>query len=200
MELKIELIKSPPILAQRLMMGVVLFLLAVVSSYAQSTVTGKIMDESGEPLIGASVVVEGTSQGTISDFDGGFEISVSDLSNTVLLFSYTGYEDQRIALNGLSNLTVTLKEGATLDEVVVVGYASRKKTEVTGAISTLKSDNFNIGVISSPEQLLQAKIPGVRITSNGGEPGGAVNVTIRGAGSLRSGNCLLYTSPSPRDS
>jgi len=155
-------------------------------------VTGNVTSDQGEPLIGASVMVATTNIGTVTDFDGNFAIEVTDAVNTNLVISYTGFEEQTIFLNGQTNLVVNLQEGTILDEVVVIGYASRKKTEVTGAISSLKSDNFNGGVISSPEQLLQAKIPGVRVTSSSGEPGAAVNVTIRGAGSLRSGNSPLY--------
>lgn len=167
-------------------------LLIGITARAQTTVTGTITDESGEALIGASVLIENTAKGITTDVNGNFSLSVPDLTTTVLVFSYTGYEPQKIALNGQSNLIVVLVQGTTLDEVVVVGYAAKKKTEVTGAISSLSADNFNAGVISSPEQLLQAKIPGVRVTSSSGEPGAAVNVTIRGAGSLRSGNSPLY--------
>lgn len=159
---------------------------------AQSTVEGKVSDESGEPLIGASVLIKGTSSGAITDFDGNFSIEVPDVNTSVLVISYTGYQEQEIALNGQTDLTVTLVEGTVLDQVVVVGYAAKKRTEVTGAIASLSDENFNVGVIASPEQLLQAKIPGVRVTSSSGEPGAAVNVTIRGAGSLRSGNSPLY--------
>ncbi len=169
-----------------------LFFLSYSLLEAQSTVSGTVSDENGDGLIGASILVQGISTGTITDATGAYSINVPDANNTVLVFSYTGYQTQEIALNGQTNLSVTLSEGAVLDQVVVVGYAARKKTEVTGAIASLGEDNFNVGVISSPEQLLQAKIPGVRVTSSSGEPGAAVNVTIRGAGSLRSGNSPLY--------
>lgn len=159
---------------------------------AQTTVTGLVSSTEGEPLIGASIVIKNSNQGTVTDFNGNFSIEVPDVNGTTLVFSYTGYQDQEILLNGQTNLSIALTEGAILDEVVIIGYAARKKTEVTGAIASLSSDNFNGGVISSPEQLLQAKIPGVRVTSSSGEPGAAVNVTIRGAGSLRSGNSPLY--------
>ena len=171
-------------------LGIVLFSFSVVQ--AQSIVTGVVSNENGEKLIGASIVIEGTSAGNITDLDGNFSLEVPDLSSTVLVISYTGYKAQIIPLNGQSFVDVTLKLGAFLDEVVIVGYAAKKRTEVTGAISSLNADNFNAGIISSPEQLLQAKIPGVRVTSSSGEPGSATSVTIRGAGSLRSGNSPLY--------
>ena len=175
-----------------LLLGIFLLSISSLNLAAQTTVTGNVTSNSGEALIGASVTIENTNQGTITDFNGDFSLQVTDVANTNLVFSYTGYVAKTIALNGQTNLVVSLQEGALLDEVVVIGYAARKKTDVTGAISSLKSDNFNGGVISSPEQLLQAKIPGVRVTSSSGEPGAAVNVTIRGAGSLRSGNSPLY--------
>lgn len=172
--------------------SVSLVFFAVLSSNAQTTVRGTVTDELGEGLIGATVLIQNTSQGAITDLDGSFSIEVPDVENAVLIFSYTGFQSQTIALNGQSTINVALQEGAALDEVVIVGYSTRKKTDVTGSIASLSSDNFNGGVISSPEQLLQAKIPGVRISSSSGEPGAAVDVTIRGAGSLRSGNSPLY--------
>ncbi|MEL6863044.1 MAG: SusC/RagA family TonB-linked outer membrane protein [Bacteroidota bacterium] len=181
---------SKQVLRCLLLMG--FCLLSYISVEAQVRITGVISDESGELLIGASVIIENTARGTVSDINGNFTLEVPDADNTVLVFSYTGYQSQRIVLAGQTDLSVTLKEGTTLDEVVVVGYATKKRTEVTGAIASLGAENFNVGVISSPEQLLQAKLPGVRVTSSSGEPGAAVNVTIRGAGSLRSGNSPLY--------
>ncbi|MEM1322797.1 MAG: TonB-dependent receptor [Bacteroidota bacterium] len=157
-----------------------------------TTVSGTVISDSGEPLIGATVLIKGTDKGTITDFNGSFSLDVPDVNTAVLEISYTGHTPQDIALNGQTNIEVALLEGVALDELVVVGYASQKKTEVTGAIASINAKEFNGGVISSPEQLLQAKIPGVRITSSSGEPGAAVNVTIRGAGSLRSGNSPLY--------
>ncbi|MEM0993753.1 MAG: TonB-dependent receptor [Bacteroidota bacterium] len=172
-----------------LLLGISLFSYAFAQ--AQTTVSGTITSEGGTPLIGASVVIKGTSLGTVTDLDGNFSISIPD-PNSTLIFSYTGYQSKEVLVDGQANIVVALAEGELLEEVVVVGYATQKKTDVTGAISSLNSDNFNGGVISSPEQLLQAKVPGVRITSSSGEPGAAVNVTIRGAGSLRSGNSPLY--------
>lgn len=188
--MKVNLLTKRHVFYQYFLLVILCFSVSLVN--AQVTVTGTVSSSDGEPLIGASVVVENTSKGTITDFNGAFSIDVTNENNTNLVFSYTGYTNQTIALNGQTNLAITLQEGSLLDEVVIVGYATRKKTEVTGAIASLNADNFNGGVISSPEQLLQAKIPGVRITSSSGEPGAAVNVTIRGAGSLRSGNSPLY--------
>ncbi|MCI4667363.1 MAG: SusC/RagA family TonB-linked outer membrane protein [Bacteroidia bacterium] len=164
---------------------------ATPTSY-QGVVSGKITDPEGAPVVGAAVVVKGTSIGAISDLEGRYTVSVPNPETDSLLFSYIGFIPVTVAVNGQTELNFTFSKYSKLDEVVVVGYANKKRTEVTGSIATLKSENFNTGVITSPEQLLQAKVPGVRITSSSGEPGSAVNVTIRGAGSLRSGNSPLY--------
>ena len=169
-----------------------LFLFSYFTIDAQTTVSGLVSDDNGETLIGASVLIENTQRGTVTDLDGKFSLTVMEVGSAVLVFSYTGYESQRISLDGRTEVSVILRSETTLDEIVVVGYAEKKKTEVTGAISSLESANFNVGIIASPEQLLQAKIPGVRVTSSSGEPGAAIDVSIRGAGSLRSGNSPLY--------
>ena len=189
--MKNNLTRSKHFLRKRPLLIFTLFLFSSVLLQAQISVTGTVTNEEGEPLIGASVVIENSAVGTITDYDGAFTIEVPSETSR-LEFSYTGYQAQTIVLSGQTNLSVVLIEGATLNEVVIVGYAAKKRTDVTGAISSLSSDNFNAGVITSPEQLLQAKIPGVRVTSSSGEPGAAASVTIRGAGSLRSGNSPLY--------
>ena len=183
---------SKPLLCCLLFLCSILFSHRAIANSMVVDITGTVYNDSGEPLIGASVTLQGSSEGTVTDLDGRFSLSVPDANSAVLVFSYIGFQTQEITLNGRTSLEVSLEEGAALDEVVVVGYAARKKTDVTGAIASLSSENFNTGVISSPEQLLQAKIPGVRITSSSGEPGASVNVSIRGAGSLRSGNSPLY--------
>ncbi len=160
---------------------------------AQTTVSGTVTGDDGEGMPGASILIKGTNNGVTTEVDGSFSIQVQDAQNDVLVISFVGFLSQEVALNGRTAIDVQLvADLVSLEDVVVVGYAAKKRTEVTGSIATLKADNFNVGVISSPEQLLQAKIPGVRITSASGEPGAAVNVTIRGAGSLRSGNSPLY--------
>lgn len=171
-----------------------LLLLSPATTWAQvsTTVSGKVQSDDGQPLVGVSVLVKGGQTGALTGADGTYTIKVPDASSAVLVFSYFGYTSQEVSLDGSTNLDLTLSEGSILDEVVVVGYAAKKRTEVTGAISSLSADQFNVGVVVSPEQLLQAKVPGVRITSSSGEPGANVDVTIRGAGSLRSGNSPLY--------
>jgi len=186
-----NILRTKVYLKRRLLLALMCVLTAGIVQ-AQTQVTGKILAEDGTPLIGAIVSLKDADKGTITDLDGNFRLMVPDANTAVLVVSYVGFQEQEVALNGSTALNIALDEGSILDEVVVVGYATQRRTEVTGAITSLDADQFNMGVISSPEQLLQAKIPGVRITSSSGEPGAGINVSIRGAGSLRSGNSPLY--------
>lgn len=155
------------------------------------TVTGTVTDEYGVPLAGASVAEKGTANGTITDFDGNFSIDVEE--DAVLEVSYLGYKSQEVAVNGRTTINIQLVQDATLlDDVVVVGYGTQRKSDVTGAIGSLKSESFNQGVVANPGQLLQGKIAGVNVTSVSGEPGAAQNIIIRGVGSLRSGTTPLF--------
>lgn len=161
-------------------------------AWAQTTVTGTVTDNQNSPLPGASVVEKGTVNGTTTDFDGNFTIEVGDI-NGVLEISYLGYTTSDIPLNGQTNINAQLDEDATqLDDVVVVGYGTQKKSDVTGSIASIKSEDFNQGVVTNPGQLLQGKLAGVNVTSVSGEPGAAQNIIIRGVGSLRSGTTPLF--------
>lgn len=163
-----------------------------LSMTAQRTVTGVVTDaENNEPLIGANVIVKGTSNGTITDIDGAFSVKVPD-GIDVIIFSYTGYIDQAIVLGASNTLNVSLAPGALLDEVVVIGYGAVKKRDVTGSVASLKEADFNQGVITSPDQLLQSRVAGVNITNNSGQPGGQATVKIRGNNSIRAGANPLY--------
>ncbi len=156
-----------------------------------AVVSGTVQDETGSPLPGAAILVKGTTQGTITDIDGRFSIDVP--SDAVLVISYLGYLAQEIPVNGQSSLSVQLQPDAKqLDELVVVGYGTQKRSDITGAIGSLKSEDFNRGMITNPVDLLQGKVAGVNITSTSGEPGANQNVIIRGIGSLRSGTQPLY--------
>lgn len=162
------------------------------AAWAQTTVTGTVTDNDNIPLSGATVVEKGTTNGTTADFDGNFSIEVSD-SSTILEVSYLGYSTQELPLSGQSNVNVQLAEDATqLEDVVVVGYGIQKKSDVTGSISSIKSENFNQGVVANPGQLLQGKLAGVNVSNVSGEPGASQNIIIRGVGSLRSGTTPLF--------
>lgn len=170
-----------------------IFLLGIVSvSWAQTTVTGTVTDDLNAPLPGASVIEKGTTNGTTTDFDGNFTIEVSD-PNAILEVSYLGYTTMEIPLAGQTNVTAQLSEDATqLEDVVVVGYGVQRKSDITGAIGSVKSENFNRGVVANPGQLVQGKIAGVNVTNVSGEPGAAQNIIIRGVGSLRAGTTPLF--------
>ena len=166
-------------------------IISIVEIASFKTVTGKVTDLDGVPLPGASVLEKGTLNGTTTDFDGDFTIDVAD--DAILEISYIGYTTQEISVQGLSTLSVQLVQDATqLDDVVVVGYGVQRKSDVTGAIGSVKSENFNKGVVANPGQLLQGKVAGVNVTNVSGEPGAAQNIIIRGVGSLRAGTTPLF--------
>lgn len=170
-----------------------IFSLGIVSiSWAQTTVIGTVTDELNTPLPGATVLEKGTTNGTTTDFDGNFSITIAN-GNVVLEFSYIGYSTMEAAVNGRSSISVQLAEDATqLEDVVVVGYGVQKKSDVTGSISSIKSEDFNQGVVANPGQLLQGKLAGVNVSNVSGEPGANQNIIIRGVGSLRSGTTPLF--------
>lgn len=155
------------------------------------TVSGTVSDANG-PLPGASVLVKGTTNGTQTDFDGNY--TLNDIGDAAtLVFSYIGYKTQEIAVNGQSSINVTLEEDAqALDEVVIIGYGQTTVKDATGSVAAVTSEDFNKGVISSPEQLIQGKTAGVQIAQGSGEPGSGVAIRIRGTSSVRSNNNPLF--------
>lgn len=170
----------------------ILSLLFVASfTYGQRIVTGTVTDsKTGDGLIGVNIVVPGTSNGAVTDIDGNFSINLAE-GETQLEVSYIGYETQTVdATSAVVN--VLLSQGSILDEVVVIGYGTAKRRDVAGAVASLGAKDFNAGLIASPEQLIQGKFAGVQIGSNSGEPGGGMNVRIRGTSSIRNGNGPLY--------
>lgn len=164
-------------------------LLIPVSAYAQNqkTVTGTVIDETGEPLIGATVKVVGKSIGAITDFDGHYSLTVP-ADTKQLSFSYVGYKDY-IADITSNVINVTMKPNSkVLDEVVVIGYGVRKKDDLTGSVSSVGEKDFNKGVISSPEELVNGKIAGVQIVNSGGSPTSGATIRVRGGASLNASN------------
>ncbi|MCX2839080.1 SusC/RagA family TonB-linked outer membrane protein [Salinimicrobium sp. MT39] len=153
----------------------------------QALVTGTVFDENGIPLPGASVVEEGTTNGVVTDFDGNFAISVEN-PNSILVVNYLGYKQQKIPANQEKIVVQLEPDAAALDEVVVVGYGTTVKRDVTGAVSSVSEDDLNQGAITNPLQQLVGKAAGVSINQTGSEPGSAPNVRIRGITSLIGGN------------
>ena len=160
-----------------------------LTGFAQKTVTGTVNDATGEPMIGVSVVVDGTSIGGVTDFNGDFTVqNVPD--KAVLKFSYVGYKDQKIPTAGKTSFNVTLQEDAMgLDEVVVVGYGTQKKKDLTGSVASIKTDDLKNVASANVLQAMQAKVPGIDLqTSDGGQAGAGVSMTFRGNRSLLAGN------------
>lgn len=156
-----------------------------------SIVSGKVVDEEGLSLPGATIREKGTQNGTITDSEGNFRLEVGE--NAVLVISYIGYTTQEIVVGNQQNIVVSLLPDANqLEEVVVVGYGTQRRADVTGSISSVSDEDFNQGNVANPGQLLQGKVAGVNISLVSGEPGASQNVIIRGVGSLRSGTTPLY--------
>ena len=157
-------------------------LLAATGLYAQTSVSGTVIDESGEPLIGVSILVEGTSSGTVTDFDGNYMLTAAD--NATLVFSYMGYQTERIAVAGKTTINLTMKQDdKVLDEVVVVGYGVAKSKDLTAPITNVKGSDLSKQIASSPMGALQGKVSGVQVTQSGA-PGSSPDVKIRGVGSI----------------
>ncbi|WP_346316884.1 SusC/RagA family TonB-linked outer membrane protein [Chitinophaga sp. YIM B06452] len=168
-----------------------LFLATAVLAQTKS-VSGKITDEKGEIIIGASVQVKGTTTGTVTDQNGVFKLNVP-ASATTLLVSFIGYTQQEVSIANTSEVKVVLQmENTTLTDVVVVGYGTARKKDLTGSVATLKAKDFNKGIANAPDQLIQGKVAGLMVVNTSGAPGAATTVRIRGVSSVRSGNQPLY--------
>lgn len=155
--------------------------------FAQRTISGTITDgETGDPLIGASVVAVGTSVGTIADLDGSFSFQLPAGINEIEV-SYTGYTSQKVDASETSSFTIQLVSGTALEEVVVIGYGTVKREDATGSVETVSSEEFNKGAISSAQELVAGKVAGVQITTDG-SPGGGATIRIRGGSSLSASN------------
>lgn len=169
-----------------------IFFLTPAISLAQQTVKGVVRDVNNNPLAGATVAVKGTKQQTTTDANGSFSISVPD-NNAVLQVSYVGFATQELTAGAEGSVSVTLQAtGGELTQVVVVGYGTQSRRNVTGAVKSVKSEAFNRGIINSPQQLLQGRVSGVNVTSASGEPGGVLGITVRGPGGVRTGSTPLF--------
>lgn len=156
------------------------------------TITGKVTDDAGEGLVGVSILAKNTETGTISNPDGTYQISVPDEVN-ILVFAYVGFQSQEINIDNRSVIDVKMVTSSTdLAQVVVIGYGSINKRDVTGSVKSLRADEFNKGIVNTPEQLLQGKVAGVNVTTATGDPTGAITVTVRGPGGIRTGVDPLY--------
>ncbi len=168
---------------------VAFLLITGMTAYAQMAVNGTVIDAAnGEPIIGASVLEIGTTNGTITDFDGNFTLNVK--AGATLSISYMGYKTQELA--AAPNMNVRMGEDSELlDEVVVVGYGVVKKNDATGSVTAIKPDDMNKGLTTNAQDMIQGKIAGVNVTSSDGTPGGAATIRIRGGASLNASNSPL---------
>jgi TonB-dependent starch-binding outer membrane protein SusC len=172
---------------------VVTLLFLLQTTFAQTrTVTGTITDQTtGAGVQGATVVIKGTNTATQTDADGKFSINAAD--NAVLVISSVGYGSMEVPVSGQSTVNAALTvQNASLNEVVVVGYGTARRRDVTGSVASVREKDFNKGVFTSPDQLIQGKAAGVLVINNTGQPGGSTTVRIRGASSIRSGNQPLF--------
>ena len=150
------------------------------------SVKGHVKDQTGFPIIGANIVHQGTTNGVITDIDGNFEFLVSDTATLVV--SYIGYINQQVKATK-APLTVTLKESTVaLEEAVVIGYGSVKKSDATGSVVAIKPDEMNSGLTTNAQDMMAGKIAGVSVISDGGTPGGGATIRIRGGSSLSASN------------
>lgn len=173
-------------------------MMVAFSSVAQTrTVTGKVVDNSGQPLPGVNIVIKGTTTGTITDFDGKYKVDAK--ASDVLVFSFLGYVSQEIPA-AKSIINVTLKEDTkSLDEVVVVGYGTQKKSDITGAVASVGEDQLKGQPVSNVSEAMQGRVAGVQITSNSGAPGSALRIRVRGIGSVNNSDPLYVVDGIPVD-
>lgn len=164
------------------------FFIFHVASYAQGIAKGQVIDEFGEPVIGASVVIQGTTNGVVTDVDGNFQLNNVE-QNSTIQFSYIGYRNQTVTYTGQQFIKIILAEDTQLlEEVVVIGYGTMKKEDLTGSITAIGEKDFNQGLATSPAELISGKVAGVQITSNGGRAGAGSRIRIRGGASLSASN------------
>lgn len=164
-----------------------------VTSGKRKKVIGTVKDANGEPIIGATVVEKGTTNGTVTDFDGNYALELSE--SGTLAVSYIGYKSQEFAASQIKQgaLAVTLKEDTeVMDEVVVVGYGSVKRSDVTGSVSSLDAESLTAVSQTNAIDAMQGKISGVNITRNAARPGGSYNIVVRGLSSINNSNAPLW--------
>jgi len=160
------------------------------AAFAQVQLTGVISDETGLPLPGATILEKNTNNGVVTDFDGNYSIQIAD-ENSVIMISFVGYTTQEISVAGLTDFNFSLQPSNELDEVVITGYGSQQKRDLTGAIVQVKSEDFVKGANTNALQLLNGKASGVHISQSDSAPGGAIDIKIRGAGSINASNAVL---------
>lgn len=173
-------------------------LLVTASAFSQElTISGTVLDSAGEPVIGANVVQQGTTNGAVTDLNGKFSLNVP--KGSILLVSYIGYTDQNVTVSGNQPIIITLKDNTELlDEVVVIGYGTMKKSDLTGAVGSVGSKDIRNSPASNIGQALQGKVAGLQIVDSG-KPGDNVTIRVRGVGSINDSNPLVVIDGVPTD-
>lgn len=173
------------------LMLLTVFLCVSMTAWGQLSVSGTVSDANG-PLPGANIAIKGTSVGTQTDFKGNYTLDHVDPGAT-LIFSYIGYAIQELPVDGRSTLDVTMEEDASrLEEVVLIGYGSQRKFDLTGAVGQVSSDQLQERPATSLNEAISGKIAGVQVNTNSGRPGGKSNVRVRGFSSINASNNPLY--------
>lgn len=175
----------------KFILSIVMFLVAI--SVHAIEVVGKVIDNTGEGLPGASVLVKGTTVGTITDFDGNYKLNVPNAQKDVLVFSFVGMANKEIPVKGKTTINVTLESSAiALDEVVAVGYGTTRRRDVTGSVASVKADELSKVPTSDVSQALAGRVAGVQVTQSEGQPGAGVSIRVRGGISITQSNEPLY--------
>ncbi len=163
-----------------------LFLLFPLQLFAQQIqVNGNVQDVKGEPIIGANILIKGTATGTITDLDGNFQLTAD--ADALLVISFIGYQTQELPAQPVMNITLR-DDSKQLEEVVVIGYGSVKKNDLSGSVVAIKAEDMNKGAVTSPQELIQGKVPGLYVSVGDGQPGAGSNIRIRGGASLNASN------------
>ena len=168
-----------------LLMFIVGLFLSVNTFAQQIVVKGIVKDTTGEPIIGANVIVKGTTNGTITDFDGNFLLNAN--KGDIIIISFIGYRSQEA--QAAASMNIILKDDTELlDEVVVIGYGSVKKDDLSGSVVAIKAEEMNKGAVTSPQELIMGKVPGLSVSQGDGAPGAGSTIRIRGGASLNASN------------
>ena len=182
MVFKLKSIRATLVLALMLLAGTV---------QAQQTVKVNVKDSSGEAVIGASVLEKGTRNGGVTDFDGNFTIKVS--GSKPIVISYIGMKSKTVDVNGKSSISVVMEDdNTTLNDVVVIGYGTVKKRDLTGSVSSVGADALKANPVANVAEALQGKLAGVQVISQDGRPGATMSIKVRGGGSISQSNEPLY--------
>ncbi|MFH4969313.1 TonB-dependent receptor [Gaetbulibacter sp. M240] len=180
------------VLQPKTFFSILLFLFCALAMGQTKTISGKVFDNSYNPLIGASVLAKGTNTGTVTDFDGQFSLTINDNVST-LIVSYLGYVTQEVNIGDQNTLTITLEEDTeALDQVVIIGYGTQKKKDLTGSVASISTEDFQKAPVTNVEGLIANKLPGIQITPFSGKPGAGSNILIRGGSSLNASNDPLF--------